>query len=190
MISPCWNQNTDYDCDLAVINLPQPLDLVSSNIQPVSLLFKESSENHQTSSTKASRVYGWGRNDNRINSPLELKKGNMIVENWNICMDKLKTGHPDYRRTINFLSSRVDYLCATGDSEYGKHAQICESDSGGPLMAEYHDQDVQIGITTIMVNQGDVCAAASKVNIFTNVAFHADFIKSAVKDQENLKFVE
>ena len=105
-------------------------------------------------------------------------------------MNRLKTDHPTSRQMINFLSSKRDFLCATGDSEFGLHAQICEADSGGPLMAEYHGLNVQIGITTLMVNQGDVCAAASKVNIFTNVAFYADFIKSAMKDRENFKFVE
>uniref|UniRef100_F1SNW5 Peptidase S1 domain-containing protein n=1 Tax=Sus scrofa TaxID=9823 RepID=F1SNW5_PIG len=144
--------------DIALALLDFPVNY-SSHIQPVCLPEKTFMVQADTECW----VTGWGKVDERGNSPLLLQEAELSILRYEKCNEVLK----------DKMESRLDVVkkgVVCGTSSRGKDS--CQGDSGGPLVCEFNDSWVQVGI----VSWGIGCGLRGYPGIYTEVSFYKDWV--------------
>lgn len=114
--------------------------------------------------------------------PLPSEQVNLSVVGWGLTFtggqnsDTLQIADSLHLTNKCFVKSGLQlstHLCALGD--FGQDS--CTNDSGGPLLMEYHNFYLQIGI----VSTGAACGVFDEPGIYTRVSSQSSWIRSTLK---------
>jgi len=155
---PLYRPNPYYMWDIALMELSSPL-VYTNQTQPVCLPIDDTEFNVPGNTGWAT---GWGiQEDSSIT--YRLKQIHIAVENTSTCQD-------DY----GFSYYPGVMMCA-GHTEHGP----CNSDTGGPLVAQKDGKWTQYGI----ISRGQGCAALYHAGVYSRVSAFCDWISQTTSQE-------
>ncbi|XP_012372243.2 serine protease 44 [Octodon degus] len=143
--------------DIALVLLSFPVNY-STHIQPVCLPAKSL----QLAAGTQCWVTGWGKTHEDENLPTQLHEAEVNIVDLQKCNE-------DLQELLHMFNNVVSEggLCA-----YGEGKDACQGDSGSPLVCEFQNRWVQVGI----VSWGVGCGHRGIPGVYTDVAFYKDWI--------------
>jgi len=155
----------DINSDIAIIKLKEPVKY-SNSIQAICL----PSADQKPAEHETCFVAGWGEVTEEGGSVSVLHQSSVPVPNDTLCkMDEIWGLHANslnYRKQIC-----AGYLNGTGN--------ICNGDSGSPLMCTFNGLWTQYGLAVRKHYLG--CGTANKPAIFERVSYFSDWIREQIK---------
>ena len=158
-----YQMKSSRDNDFALLKLPSPLDLYSTNVRSICLPSSHSTCRHDCSAGMSSIIAGWGAVEDGGSQPSDfLLKTTVTIFEQQEC-EKLY-------QSIN-ISITANMFCAGVD---GGGSDTCKGDSGGPLIVENELERYQLcGVTSF----GNGCGRARFPGIYGNICTVLDWIK-------------
>ncbi|XP_050305833.1 brachyurin-like [Anthonomus grandis grandis] len=155
-VHPGWNPNVLQN-DIALIKLPNKVDLNNPTIEIIQLASKRSSDFANANAV----LSGWGRTSDASNTIANRLQ--------NVNLEVLS----NLRCRLAFLGQIVndDHVCTSGSGPQG-NVGACNGDSGGPLVVD----NKQIGV----VSFGMVRCEAGFPTVFARVSSYEDFIETTI----------
>ncbi|XP_054555579.1 vitamin K-dependent protein C isoform X2 [Talpa occidentalis] len=164
LIHPNYSKSTT-DNDIALLRLDRPATL-SQTIVPICLPDSGLSERELTKVGQETVVTGWGYRS-------ETKRNRTYVLNF----IKIPVApHSECVQAMNNLVSE-NMLCA---GILGDPRDACEGDSGGPMVASFHDTWFLVGL----VSWGEGCGRLHNYGVYTKVSRYLDWIHSHIRANE------
>lgn len=161
---PNYSKSTS-DNDIALLHLVRPATL-SHTIVPICLPDMGLSERQLTQVGQDTVVTGWGyRSETRRNRTFVLSF--------------IKVPLVSHGECIRVMHNRVsqNMLCA---GILGDPRDACEGDSGGPMVAAFHDTWFLVGL----VSWGEGCGRLHNYGIYTKVSRYLDWIHRHIREEE------
>ncbi|KAG8514232.1 Vitamin K-dependent protein C [Galemys pyrenaicus] len=164
VIHPNYSKSTT-DNDIALLRLAQPAAL-SQTIVPICLPDSGLSERELTKVGQETVVTGWGyRSETKRNRTYVLNFIKIPVAPRSKCVQAMN----------NMVSENM--LCA---GILGDPRDACEGDSGGPMVASFHDTWFLVGL----VSWGEGCGRLHNYGVYTKVSRYLDWIHSHITAYE------
>lgn len=166
--------------DIAVIKLPRPVDLSTTNVVTATL-FAPKYTNWYPNFISATAM-GWGLLQPKTpysSGEKGLRKADITTESLASCKSKARKMR--FHRGTMMIA---DVFCGLGIRERSTsmRPQICFGDSGGPLFLKHAPGHVQLGVNVWVGSKCD-----RNFNGFLRIANHIDFVKKVVGLGYNLE---
>lgn len=160
LVHPNYSRSTT-DNDIALLRLARPAPL-SRAVVPVCLPSSGLAERELTKVGRETVVTGWGhRSEAKRNRTFVLSFIRIPVAPRNECVQAMR----------NVVTDNM--LCA---GILGDPRDACEGDSGGPMVASFHDTWFLVGL----VSWGEGCGRLHNYGVYTRVSRYLDWIHSHI----------
>lgn len=165
----------NFNYDIALIRLAEPISLGSPNVSSIDLVTPEQFENGLAAPGTIATTSGWGATvPSGFESPTRLQYVELPIIDTDTAFNWFKE-NPDYDE-YDFEANFMDDQITAGFEEGGKSS--CFGDSGGPLTIRNEDdtKDILLGL----VSWGPKCAAEKTPGVYASVPYYYNWINNII----------